>query len=57
VHSRQRGLPLSRRDRLPFIANSVDGHDPAARHEEVKDARIQFAHVPQLKQPVADRFG
>jgi len=55
-HSLVRGSQVVVRDSLAFVANGMNGNDSAALHEKPNDSRVQFSHMAQLKQPVAQRF-
>src|SRR5579863_1528001 len=57
LHPLKSCLPISRRNRLSFVADAMQCDDPSARHEEVKNSRVQFPDVPQFEQAVADRLG
>lgn len=43
-------------NRLAFVADAVNGYDAPAFHKEPQDACVQLAHMPEFKQPVAQRL-
>ena len=45
------------RDRLALVADGMNGDDAPPSHKKPNYPRVEFAYVPQLKQPIAQRFG
>ncbi len=50
-------MDITSRDSPAFVADAVHRDDPAILHEELQDTGVEFAHVPQFKQTVAERLG
>ncbi len=49
-------LPVLGEDFPGFVADGMDGDDPATFHEEPKNAGIEFADVTQLEEIIVDRL-
>lgn len=52
----QGGLPILGEDFPGFVADGMNGDNPATFHEEPKDAGVELAHVTQFEEIVTDRL-